>query len=229
MGLKTVPRKWWWVDRRIAEAMKTMISTAAQKKNQHAMSLQRQLDRDSGIARKKGWTLRGQQYLFLFIRHFKTSSKLGHYYGIIDLQSVKWMGDDRMEEFRSLWDHYIDHLQKTDVLQDEIEYIFLSQIEQSAEMAHDIAHYHRVHDTHPHKSYAYLYDTLNRHLALKQFERNRVSQVNMRDYMAKGTKLLDPYAAPAEEAEKREKATKNARKEKAKERPRASQPLLLQT
>ena len=166
------------------------------------MSLQRQLDRDSGIARKQGWTLRGQQYLFLFIRHFKTSSKLGHYYSIIDLQAVKWMGDERMEEFRSLWDHYVDHLQKTDVLQDEIEYIFLAQIEQSTEMAHDIAHYHRVHDSHPHKSYAYLYDTLNRHLALKQLERNRVSQVNMRDHMAKGTKLLDPYAAPAEETDK---------------------------
>ena len=41
LGLKDVPKKWWWVDRRIAEAMKSMMSTAVQKKNQHAMSLQK--------------------------------------------------------------------------------------------------------------------------------------------------------------------------------------------
>ena len=126
-----------------------MIATAAKKKNQHAISLQRQLDRDQGLARKQGWTIRGQQILWLFLRHFKTSNKLGHYYIIIDLQAVLWKGDAKMEDFRALWDHYLEHLQKMDVRKEEIECISLQQVGQSQEMAHDIAYYHRVHDSHP--------------------------------------------------------------------------------
>ena len=45
----------------------------------------------------------------------------------------------------------------------------------------------------PHKSYAYLYDTLNRHLALKQQERNRQAQVDLRNNLAKnGPQMAAP-------------------------------------
>ena len=64
----------------------------------------------------------------MFLRHFKTSNKLGHYYRILDLQAVQWKGDANMEEFRSLWDHYLELLQKTDVLNEEIEYISCNKL-----------------------------------------------------------------------------------------------------
>ena len=76
---------------------------------------------------------------------------MGQYFSIIDLQAVQWIGDAKMEGFRLLWDQYLEHLQKTNVLKEEIEYIFLQQVEQSQEMAHNIARYHRVHVSHPHK------------------------------------------------------------------------------
>ena len=99
-----------------------------------------------------------------------------------------------------------------DVLKEEIEYTCLQQVEQSQEMAHDIAHYHRVHDSHPHKSYAYLYDTLNRHLALKQQERNRQEQVNMRNNLAKHGSQM---AAPAGGQEPKKPKPKKRAKAKA--------------
>ena len=40
LELKEVPKEWWWLDRRISEAMQVRIATAAKKKNQHAISLQ---------------------------------------------------------------------------------------------------------------------------------------------------------------------------------------------
>ena len=46
-----MPSEWWWLDRRLSEAIQIMVRTAANRKNPHATSLQRQLDRDRGLAR----------------------------------------------------------------------------------------------------------------------------------------------------------------------------------
>ena len=72
---------------------------------------------------------RGQQTFVLFVRHFKTSDRPGHFYSIFDLQSIKWKGDEKMDEFRDLWDHYLGNIQTTKEIQREIQYIFLGEIE----------------------------------------------------------------------------------------------------
>ena len=95
--LKKVPQWAKLIDKTLATAMTAMISKAANAAQpmHHAQILERQVGRDRHRARKQGWAIRGQQIFWLFLRHYKTSDRLGHFYGICDLALVHWMGDDR--------------------------------------------------------------------------------------------------------------------------------------
>ena len=126
---------------------------------------------------------------------------MGHFYSILDLQTVKWKGDKHMDEFRDLWDHYLGNMQTTKELHQEIEQLFLQEIEKSEALKHDIAYYYRLHENHPDKTYKFLYGSLCRHVAMEQRGHNRRAQINLRDHQTKGTALID-WAAPATDTKK---------------------------
>ena len=143
------------IDKTLATAMTLMISKAAnaQQLVYHAQILERQVGRDRHRARTQGWSIRGQQHFWWFIRHYKTSDRLGRFYGIYDLAQIHWLGDNKIEQFRSTWDHYVGNLRTTANKAEEWEEVLLKQLEKSTALQADIAYYRRIHQNHKDKSY----------------------------------------------------------------------------
>ena len=191
------------IDKTLATAMTLMISKAAnaQQLAHHAQILERQVGRDRHRARQQGWSIRGQQIFWLFLRHYKTSDRLGHVYGIYDLAQIQWLGDNKLSK---LGRHGITMSETSGpqpTQRKSWKRCYLNNWK-SAALQVDIAYYRRIHQNHTDKSYGFLYRALCREMHLQALKRNRTAEEHMRNQQTANSLAKQPGvpAAPGAEA-----------------------------
>ena len=100
--------------------------------------------------------------------YLKTEDHMSQVYGLNDLTDLTWYGDNLMIDFLQQWDFILDHLEG-DVLstlhangEKTLRDLLCRQVEKSAAMAEDVAHYRRVGKSHQDHSYRFLRDMIER-------------------------------------------------------------------
>ena len=125
------------------------------------------------------------------------------------------MGDNKIEQFRATWDHYVGNLRTTANKAEELEEVLLKHLEKSAALQADIAYYRRIHQNHNDKSYGFLYRTMCREMHLQALKRNRTAEEQMRKQQTVNSLAKQPGVPAAPGAEVK-KETRKAAKEKKK-------------
>ena len=110
--------------------------------------------------------LNGRQILWLLYKHLSTSEDLIQVYDMLNLQKIKYHGDDFMSQFIDQWVDVSMNM-RDDVSDDTLALLLLEQIKDSPELKSDIDHYRRVDNNHKDHSFEYLLGCLKRRVALK--------------------------------------------------------------
>eukprot|EP00974_Lingulodinium_polyedra_P074997 7267695-Lingulodinium_polyedra.AAC.1 len=50
------------------------------------------------VRKDPGYMLKGRQLIWMSLEYFHTNQSLNAQYGFQDLQTIKWMGDDNMDD-----------------------------------------------------------------------------------------------------------------------------------
>ena len=112
--------------------------------------------------------LKGRQAYFMMLRYYATTESLDLVYSIEHLTRLTWMGDNEMHTFRDTWDNImvnsLAEVSKRDLL--------FRKMEQSKELAEDLAHYRRLPEGHEDKSYSWLLNCITRSLRRRAENRN---------------------------------------------------------
>eukprot|EP00974_Lingulodinium_polyedra_P083990 8133047-Lingulodinium_polyedra.AAC.1 len=54
--------------------------------------------------------MKGRQILWMILEYFKTNQSLNQKYAFMDLQTVKWSGDDKMDDFLQTYRFILSNL-----------------------------------------------------------------------------------------------------------------------
>ena len=120
-----------------------------------------------------GVLLKGRQLLHMVYEHFSTHEKLGALYSVFDISKVALKGgDSNLESFLHNWNHVITGL-KEPVEEAVLQEFFLRQVEKSTCLKVKVEHYNRQLDGHADKTYAFLYQSVERYLERTRKEMNR--------------------------------------------------------
>ena len=100
--------------------------------------------------------------------YFKTEDHMSQVYGLNDLTDLTWYGDNRMLDFLQQWDFILDHLEGDTSTtlhangEKTLRDLLFRQVEKSASLAEEVAHYKRVGKQHQDHSYRFLRDAIER-------------------------------------------------------------------
>ena len=122
-----------------------------------------------------------------------------------DLAKLRWLGDDRMEEFKIQWDSTVYGLREPQT-EDNLRAMFWELMKHSKALAVDIRDYRRAPHGHPDHTYAFLYNAMVTHL-----ERERKDKVNDELAKARGLKGSSSSAFAATEANPPERSRERER------------------
>jgi hypothetical protein len=112
-------------------------------------------------APEAGAMLRGRQILFLMYDYFKTNVHMALIYSVTDLAKLTYPGGKNMHSFRHRWG--LTTASMSDKLNhDTLASILLQRIESSNGLRGGIAYYHRRHEGHSDKTYAFLKQCMDR-------------------------------------------------------------------
>ena len=130
--------------------------------------LNQRIRRKEDEAWKRNTTITGLQVTWMIYDYFKTDDHMSQVYGLHDLTDIPWFGDNRMLDFLQQWDFVLDNIEgdTRNMLyangEKTLRDLLFRQVEKSAALAEDIAHYKRVGLKHPDRSYAFLRDAIER-------------------------------------------------------------------
>jgi len=121
--------------------------------------------------------LKGRQPLLIVYNYYRTEETNMQHLSFLDIMSVLYRGDDRLQQFMENWDNVLVRIHD-DVPEHQLEQIFYAQVKQSKVLSIDIGMYDRAARGTPERSYRLLYNSVRRHLDRLRQQRNRQSIVN---------------------------------------------------
>ena len=130
--------------------------------------LNQRIRRKEDEAWKMNTTITGLQVAWMIYDYFKTDDHMSQVYGLHDLTDITWFGDNRMLDFLQQWDFVLDNIEgdTRSMLyangEKTLRDLLFRQVEKSAALAEDVAHYKRVSLKHPDHSYVFLRDAIER-------------------------------------------------------------------
>ena len=107
---------------------------------------------------------------------FEVKDGLGFVYSYKDLLELKWVGDNKMELFRSTWELIVNGLEEK-LSETHLRDILRDKLADSNVLKADIAHFDRQGKAHQDKTLAFLIGCIDRHIDLQQTERNKVARL----------------------------------------------------
>ena len=155
------------LDRKLANALMAIASG----------ELGRRMTQASDDALKEGRVINGRELLFLIVRYFSTGRHAEIVFTLMDLQRVTLKGDN-IEAFQSAWTEVLGSLKREPDVE-VLEHFYKEQVLKFKPLQEDIAHYMRLDDDDPRRSYEYLFGCVERHI-------KRSRQQKVRDQLSKG-------------------------------------------
>ena len=165
--------------------------------------------------------LKGRQVMWLILDFFKTNRDMSEVYNIQDLTGLPWLGDNRMHQFKVLWESMATRM-SSELSDNMLSELLCHKMEDSKVLADDLAYYHRCKIGHEDHSYQFLIASMDRYLARQRLLKNR-------NDIKQALKFQKPNAAPSvkstvvdqlQSQENLDSDKRNKRREKAKERRR---------
>ena len=136
--------------------------------------LRRRITKLETEAMEKNSMLTGRQVVHMIYEWFRTDSHMVMVYNFTDLNTLAWKGDAKIHEFLDQWDHLIDNMDPLNSVSD-ITYrdILYKQLEKSAVLKEDMAHYRREPRDGKDKTYDFLRNSMVRHLDVEHQKKQR--------------------------------------------------------
>ena len=125
------------------------------------------------IAHNKGTQLRGRQILWLICKEFDDNASLGFTCGIDDLTMLAFPGDKNLQSFLNRWDEIMSYLDTSTIPETTISQMFVKKITQSKTLALEFAHWRRLKDTDPDRTYAWLRECVEKTIQIEREDKNQ--------------------------------------------------------
>jgi hypothetical protein len=122
-----------------------------------------------------GKCVMGRQVAYMIYSHFQTNPNMDFSYGIADLTAMQWHGDHSISTFIFLWRQIVSRM-KTQLPEEMLMDTLFGKMEASTVMVHDLAHFNRMDEGHPDRSYAYLMKCMDKAIGLQRQQANRDAQ-----------------------------------------------------
>ncbi len=144
----------------------------------------------------------------MILNFHKTNDSAGVIIGIEHLALLEWKGDDKMFEFRALWNSIMRRM--TDTLSElTLRGMLLKKMRTSKYLKEDIAHYDRLEEADSNKNTTYLWNCISRAIRIQNEKRNAAQH---EDFMKAELGGRGNSAAPSQaETKKGKKAAKAAK------------------
>ena len=160
--LKKCPREFRRLDRKLGTALGKLFTG----------ELGRRVDiEEQRLLRDKRELLTGRAKLWYMYDSFRTDSSMARCYTIHDLCSVTFLGDDKLEQLRNVWEDKVAN-QREGQSSDQLAGILYEVLRHSDKLKEEVAKWRRYPDGHKKKTYDFLVRAWDRQIDFDTRDRN---------------------------------------------------------